>query len=577
MKRKYLLACLLLCTMLTGCISFTIAEEISITPMDTDTLFSVRDTDFSWEDRDMTEIQLQNESVTITEKGVYLLSGSIENGQIIVDVPKDDKVQLVLADVSVHCDTHAALYVKQADKVFITLAPDTENSLSCGETFVQTDENNVDAALFSRDDITLNGEGCLSIRSPGGHGVVSKDELTVTGGSYIIHAAAHGFSAQDNICISGGAFHVAAGKDGFHAEHDEDSSLGFVFLSGGAFDVTAQQDGISASGAMEITGGTFTLLCGGGSENGETHQTGMMNGPRGGRGPFGGRPDGQGSFSPWDNNGQAAEDNAASVSKKGLKAGSTLLLSGGTYSIDSADDALHSNQSMLLTSGTFTIRTGDDGVHAEDTLQINGGHMLIEKSYEGLEALHIRLNGGDITLIADDDGLNAAGGTDESGYGNMDAFSDWGGRGRGGMHAGNGSIIISDGILSITASGDGIDANGSFRMDGGYVTVCGPTRGDTATLDYDTTAEINGGTFIGTGAMGMAQTFSGGTQGKLAVQVGNAKAGSTITLTHENGREILSYCAPMDYNLVILSSPDIIQGESYTIQIGTASGTFAAQ
>ena len=155
MKRKYLLACLLLCTMLTGCILSTIAEEISITPMDTNTLFSVRDTDFTWEDRDMTEIQLQNESVTITEKGVYLLSGSIENGQIIVDVPKDDKVQLVLSGASVHCDTHAALYVKQADKVFITLAPDTENSLSCGETFVQTDENNVDAALFSRDDITL--------------------------------------------------------------------------------------------------------------------------------------------------------------------------------------------------------------------------------------------------------------------------------------------------------------------------------------------------------------------------------------------------------------------------------------
>lgn len=585
MKIKRLFACLLLCALLTGCVFPTLAEEVSITPLKETDLFSHRDVDFSWDEGDAISLPLQNETVTITEEGVYILSGAIENGQIVVDAPKDAKVQLVLNGANVHCDTHAALYVKQADKVFLTLSPDTENSLSGGETFIQYDDNNVDAALFSKDDITLNGEGSLTLSSPGGHGVVSKDELTVTGGTYTVNAASHGFTAKDSLCISGGAFRITAGKDGLHAEHEEDAALGFVFLSGGQFDITAAQDGISASGQMEILDGRFTLLCGGGSEMGESHAGSMMGGGRGG---FGGGPGGMGGrgergsrpengFAQWGGE-TPAEDTAASTSTKGLKAGGNLLLCGGFFSVDSADDALHTNASLQLTGGTFTLLSGDDGVHADDTLIIDGGDIRIEKSYEGLEGLHIRIGGGSITLTADDDGLNAAGGTDESGYGGMDRFGGWGG-GRGGgpgMSAGNGSILITGGTLSVTAGGDGIDANGSFRMDGGQVTVCGPTKGDTATLDYDTTAEINGGTFIGTGAMGMAQTFSGGSQGKIALQVGSAPAGTAFTLKNAAGETLLTHAPALDYSVIILSSPELLIGQSYTLHIGDASGTFVA-
>lgn len=585
MKRTNLLTCLLLCTLLTGCVSSTAAEEISITPMQESDLFSNRDTDFSWQDRDVTEIQLQNETLTISEKGVYLLSGSIENGQIVVDAPKDEKVQLVLSGASVHCDTHAALYVKQADKVFVTLAPGTENSLSSGASFIQYDDNNVDAALFSKEDLTLNGEGHLTLSSPAGHGVVSKDELTVTGGTYTVDAASQGFSGQDNLCISGGTFHITAGKDGLHAEHDEDTALGFVFISGGTFQITAAQDGVSASGPMEIKNGTFTLLCGGGSENGEAHTDNMF----GGMGGFGGKPGGmgggrggnRGGFGGFGDFGGNETENTASAAEtaKGLKAGGNLLLTGGTFTLNTADDALHTNASMQVDGGAFTIRTGDDGFHADDTLTINGGDILITESYEGLEGLHIRVNGGSITLTADDDGLNAAGGTDESGYGGRDAFGGgrggWGG-GMPGMSVGNGSIVLSGGMLSVTAYGDGIDANGYLEMTGGQVTVCGPTQGDTATLDYDTTAEISGGTFIGTGAMGMAQTFSGGSQGKIALQVGSAPAGTAFTLQNAAGETLLTHTPALDYSVIILSSPELLIGQSYTLHIGDASGTFVA-
>lgn len=599
MKIKYALACLLACTLLTGCVSRTVyGEEAAITPLPREKLFTARDEEGDWTKREYVSIALENQSLSITEGGVYILSGVIKNGQIVVDTPKDEKVQLVLSGVSVHCENHAALYVKQADKVFITLAEGTENTLSCGENFIQTDENNVDAALFSKEDVTLNGSGSLTLLSPGGHGVVSKDELTVTFGTYHITAAAHGMTGQDNIAIKAGDFRITAGKDGLHAEHDEDEALGFLYIENGTFHITAQQDGLSSSGQMEIAGGEFTLLCGGGSAQGEAHTGGFGGfggtppggfGGRGGKGGFGGGtpPEGFGgstppdSMEPFEQDGNTASSaQTTSDSKKGLKAGGHLLLTGGTFHIDAADDAIHSNASIRLDDGTFTIQTGDDGFHADEKLTVNGGSITITESYEGLEGLHILITGGNITLTASDDGLNAAGGTDESGYtgfgGGRDRFGRGGFGGFGGMSAGNGSIVIQGGTLSITAHGDGIDANGSLQIDDGFITVTGPTQGDTATLDYDTTGEINGGTFIGTGATGLAQAFSGGSQGTIAVQVGNIPAGTEIRLENAAGQTILTYTPVLDYRLVILSTPEIIPGESYTLYVGTASGTFTA-
>ena len=141
----------------------------------------------------------------------------------------------------------------------------------------------------------------------------------------------------------------------------------------------------------------------------------------------------------------------------------------------------------------------------------------------------------------------------------------------------NGSILIEGGTLYIKASGDGIDANGTLEITGGEVIVCGPTQGDTATLDYDTSAVISGGTFIGTGAINMAQTFSDSEQGVIAVSVGNQQAGTEIKLIDSNGNEIISHTPELSFAVVILSSEDIRKGDTYTIQIGTISGEFEAE
>jgi hypothetical protein len=200
-----------------------------------------------------------------------------------------------------------------------------------------------------------------------------------------------------------------------------------------------------------------------------------------------------------------------------------------------------------------------------------------------LEALHIDVQGGNIQLVANDDGLNAAGGVDQSGTkGGRDGMFGGpggmgGGRPGGGMSAhSNGSIQISGGTLYVNASGDGIDANGTLEITGGHTTVAGPTRGDTATLDYDQSATISGGTFIGTGASGMAQTFSDSRQGVVAVSVGNQPAGTEIVLKDAMDNTLITYQPELDFAVVILSSPDIVKGQTYTITVGSQCGEFEA-
>lgn len=561
------------------------ADPVKVDFSQTDAdMFTNRDYETDYEEKESILIQLNGDSatassdsvqisgttITITEDATHIISGTLNDGMIIVNAPDTAKLQLVFNGVEINSETSAALYVLEADKVFVTLAEGTENSLSNGGTFEAIDENNIDAALFSKQDITFNGTGSLTVTSPVGHGIVAKDDLVITGGTYTVTSSSHGLDANDSVRITGETIlTVDAGKDGIHAENTDDAEKGFVYISNGSIQIESEGDGISSGAYMQIENGTIDILAGGGSVNGTKSSSD-------GWGGFGGARPGGGNMSGDIASSTSTED---SESMKGLKAATGLLISNGTFTIDSADDSVHSNTSAIINNGTFEIASGDDAVHAEETLTITGGIIQITESYEGLEALDIDIQGGDIKLAASDDGLNAAGGTDASGTtGGRDAmFGGRGGGAPGGMSSSsNGSIVISGGNLYINASGDGIDANGSLTISGGYTTVVGPTQGDTATLDYDISAVITGGTFIGTGASGMAQTFSDSEQGVVAVSVGTQNAGTEIVLKDKDGNTLLTYTPELSFGVVILSSPDIISGETYTITVGSVSGEFEA-
>lgn len=526
-------------------------------------------------------VQISGTTVTITEEATYILSGTLNDGMVIVNADKSAKLQLVLNGVSINSETSAPLYILAADKVFVTLAEGTENTLSNGGTFTAIDENNIDAVIFSKQNLTLNGSGSLTVTSPAGHGIVSKDDLVITGGTYTVNCASHGLDANDSVRIMDGALTVDAGKDGIRAENDEDASLGFIYISGGSLNIEAEGDGISAGTYLQIEDGTFDLLCGGGSENGSKESSdswgGFMGGGMGGGmgGFMGGGPGGRSGIA---SSSSASTSDESSSSMKGLKAAGDMLISGGSFTINSADDAIHSNGSITITGGTFEVATGDDGVHADDTLTVTACTVNISESYEGLEAHHIVVSGGDIRLVASDDGLNAAGGTDSSGTGGRDTMFGGGMGGMGGMggSSSDGSILVSGGTLYINSSGDGMDANGTLTISGGHTTVVGPTQGDTATLDYDVSGVITGGTFIGTGASAMAQTFGDSEQGVIALNVGNQAAGTKVTLTDSSGNVIVSFEPELSFAVVIISTPDMKTGENYTITVGSSSGEFAA-
>jgi len=526
-------------------------------------------------------VQINGSTVIIKEEATYEISGAL-NGMLVVDAPDTAKLQLVFNGVDIASETSAALYILEADKVFVTLADGTANTLANGGSFVAIDDNNIDGALFSKQDLTLNGSGSLSVTSPAGHGIVCKDDLVITGGTYLVNSASHGLDANDSVRIAEAALTIDSGKDAIHCENSEDAAKGFIYISGGTIKAEAEGDGIAASAYMQIADGTIDLLVGGGSENGSKAQSDNFGGFMGG-GHGGGRPGGMGS-----NNSSNTITEENSTSMKGLKAANSMLISGGNITINSADDAIHSDISIIINGGSFTIASGDDAIHAEDTLTVTAGNIDISESYEGLEALHIDVQGGDIKLVASDDGLNAAGGTDQSGTtGGRDGMFGGGPGGMGGGRPGgggfggmsgnaNGSIKVSSGSLYINSSGDGMDANGTLEISGGYTVVVGPTQGDTATLDYDTSGIITGGTFIGTGASGMAQTFSDSKQGVVAVSVGNQPAGTLIVLKDKNGNTVLEHTPELNFAVVILSSPELVKGETYSITVGTQSGEFEA-
>lgn len=400
MKRKVVLAFLLTgALVLSGCSKTNNSNETSSGSTSTDSsaqgidvsnMFSDRDKEIGYDEENSTVIKLSDDSttcdsdavqisgntVTIIVEGTYILSGTLTDGMVIVDAEDTDKVQLVLDGVDITSAESAAIYVREADKVFITTASDSKNTLTNGGTYTAIDDNNIDAAIFSKSDLTLNGAGSLTITAKAGHGVVSKDDLVLTSGTYQIDAASHGLSGKDSVRIASGSYTIVSGKDGIHAENADDTSLGFVYLADGTFDITSDGDGISAGNWLQADGGVYTVKAGGGSENVQ-------------------KSDGEWQFGPGQQTESTDTTEEDTVSMKGIKAAGELILKGGKYSLDSADDTIHSNANITISDGEFTLASGDDGIHADSATTISGGTIDITESYEGIEGLSIDITGGE--------------------------------------------------------------------------------------------------------------------------------------------------------------------------------------
>ena len=421
---------------------------------------------------DSDSVVIDGDTITITEEGTYILSGSLTNGQIVVEA-ENAKVQLVLDNADISCETSAAIYVKAADKVFITTTDGSTNTVCTSGEFEAIDDNNIDAAIFSKSDLTLNGAGSLEVTCENGHGIVSKDDLVITSGEYVVDAGKHALSGKDSVRIAGGTFDLTAGRDGIHSENTDEEEKGFVYIENGSFTITSDGDGIDASYVVEIVDGSFDITAGGGYENGEVHtdndmmggfgnmggqmqdgSTGEGNAPSDMTPPDGSTGDGNAPSGMTPPDGSTSEGNAPSGTTS--PDGNNGTDSTTTTSAD--ESSLDSNVIMLSAAGSTTSETAS----STDTAETSDSDS--STSTKGIKADGaLQILGGDYNINSADDAFHTNS-TLEIRDGNMEIAT-----GDDGIHADD-ALVISDGDINITESYEGIEGL-TITIDGGNISI----------------------------------------------------------------------------------------------------------
>lgn len=547
-------------------------------------------------------VSVSGKVITIALGGDFTVTGECADGQIVIDT--EDKAKLRLSGMSLTNTDGAAIYIKNADKAYITVSKDSENSVSDGAEYASGDENEK-AAITSRDNLEIKGNGSLTVNGSYNNGIDCSDSLDIENGNITVNAANDGINVNDTLAVSGGTLTVYAKGDGMQAGE-------IIDVSGGEVNITTT--GEVASSASEMRDfGRFAQN----ATPTETTQT----------------------------------DTASDASSKGIKADWLVDISGGTLDLTTTDHAIHCTSDMEISGGDITISSDNKGISAHGNLTFDGGKVNITKSTEGIETKTVMtINDGDISVTASDDGINAGGGNTFGGMGRNMAATDGqtmpngmerpntenmtppevtegmngmrhGGRGMGenmtppdgqqmpdgqtppempdgqvpqmpdgqtmpqmqggGMRGGMGMnrdsaeisaehhIQINGGTVYINAMGDGIDSNGSIVMDGGTVTIDGTTFSGNSALDHDGAMMVNGGTLTAVSAAGMVEIpGSASKQNVLCYTLSESvAAGAKTEVKRSDGTVIASHTGKNAYQSFIFSSSELVTGETYTIYV----------
>ena len=546
---------------------------------------------FDWKNESFKTINVSKDKTEITKSGIYEITGTLKNGSLVVDVDKDKDngiVYLVLNNTRITSKTSAPIYVKDAEKVVIILENSTTNTITQGSDVKQDSDGNPTATIFSKSDLTITGCGTLKVKTDFNDGITSKDKLKITDGVIEIDAKNDGIVGKDVLGIEKVDVTIKAGKDGMRSTNDTETGKGNIVITDGDFDIEAGNDAIQAYAILQVNGGSFDLSSGGGySGEIKTSDTGAMGGGKfpgnfnqdgnqqqmpqmpsgadggqstppdissGATGQQGQRPD-MPQFNPdrqkfdFDNMQPSGKDNQKTEktetdSKKALKSDGGIFLKGGTFTISAYEDAIHSSGNIQIDDGTYKIKSGDDGIHTDADLIINNGTITVENSYEAFEGANITVNNGTIAVKASDDGFNTA--TSSS------------------------VINLNNGTIQIDSSGDGFDSNGNINITGGTIHTLGAASGPDAAIDYDGKFTISGGVLIGSGTTEMAQApDNSSSQSSILMYYTNAQAANTtFSLKDSNGKVIASFTPSKQYTAVVISTPEIKKGSTYTLYSG---------
>ncbi len=486
--------------------------------------------------------------VTISQGGAYSVSGTLEDGQIYVDTGSGEEVSLLFSGLDIRNASDAAVHIENAGHTAIVLEDGTKNRLQSGSSAEMDpvgdaeDGNASGAALYARDDLSITGTGSLEVYGYINNGIHTTNRLDIENGTISVVARNNGIKGKDSVSISDGVISVAAGGDGIQSDDTTGEGYGTVAISGGVFSIESESDAVQAETTLEISGGTFSVVSGGGSGNAAFPSEGGWGSPDSG----------------WD------MSDESETSTKGFKCGEEMRITGGDFTVDSRDDAFHSDGGIQISGGTFELASGDDGIHAGTELLVEDGSIRVTGSYEGLEGNQIRLGGGEISITASDDGINAYGG--QSGWGSF------------GNSAGETpELCITGGNVSVNAGGDGIDSNGNLTIEGGVLVIDGPSDSRNGAIDPGPenggTCTVNGGTVLALGSSGMAEGFDEGSgQYSFLYNFGTSfAAGDEITVTDSQGNELFCHVSAKEGNSVVFSCPELAGGGTYVLSAGSQS------
>ena len=525
-------------------------------------------------------VKADGSTITITEEGVYIVSGTLEDGQIIVDASDSDKVQIVLDGVHINCETNAAIYVREADKVFITLAENSSNTLGGGNEYTQIDDNTVDGVIFSKSDLVCNGTGSLTIEADYKHGIVSKDDLVITGGTYKIAAADNGITAKDQLKILDGSFDIDAANSAVKAKNADNAELGNIYIAGGIFTIEAEQDGFHATGSIVVDDGTITVNSGddgfhaeldtiirGGTILVEKSNEGL-EGKRvvvnGGDITINASDDGINAANSGDDGANAANSGDGGVNAANSGDDGANATNPGANAAGSGDD--DSNAASSNDDSSAVVNSGDDG-------SISGAADGKEPSQMPPDTE----NGSDRQPSQDFDPENApsdGNAPQDFDPGNAPSDGDAPQMMQGGPGGGGNSelyIKIAGGTLTVSADGDGLDSNGGLLVTGGTTIVYGPTSDGDSALDYDGSAIVTGGTLAAIGSAGMVESFDeASTQPVVTYYCTETKSADTIiTLTDSDGSALFTVTPEKAYASIVLTCPEMKLDATYTLAVGT--------
>lgn len=541
---------------------------------------------------DSSNVSIDGSTLTITSGGSYSISGTLKDGQIVVDCSDSDKVNIILNGVDVSCSSTSPIYINNADKTIITLADSSDNTITDSRNAKTDDDTDKDisgSAIYSKDDLTINGNGNLTVTGNYNNGIVCKNDLKLSGGNITVKALNNGIKGSDSVTIKNDvAIDISCDGDGIKTDYDTTSNKdkGYIDIESGNITIKSIGDCLKADTYITIDNGTFDLTSNGGYTNGTSHNNDMggmtppndfnpnQNGDMTPPSDFNSNQDGDmtppSDFNPNQDNQNSSDtssDSETTLKSKNISADGDITINSGTFNLNASNDCIHSNSNIIINDGTFTINAGSKGIHSDYDCTINSGNIEVQNSYEGIEGTNIYVNDGTINITSSDDGFNACDNTETATGSNGFNVSS------------NAYLEFNGGYTYVNASGDGLDSNGDIKFNGGVVVVEGPTISANGPLDCgddNNIITIDGGTLIAGGAIGMFEIpDSTSTQNTIYSVSTSAKAGDTIVLADENNNVISAIKTSKDMSGVIFSSKDIETGKTYHIYVNpTYNGSF---